>query len=76
MTLTDLTLMDASEAIDWILENQYNYVLVPENPTIKHIANFAFNGDVDMAVGHAEICEEMEEQWQLMLDAVREVDNA
>ena len=36
--LTDLVNMDGGEAIDWIIENQYDYVLVKQSHTQKKSA--------------------------------------
>jgi hypothetical protein len=45
------------------------YVLVPVEPTIEMIAAIGWNGDVDMAIGHAKISEEVAHAYKAMLTA-------
>lgn len=33
MKIRDLVNVDACTAIDWLIENQYDYEIVPKNPT-------------------------------------------
>lgn len=44
-----------------------NWQSVPVNPTIEMIAALGFNGDVALAVGHANACEELTTQYRAML---------
>lgn len=46
-----------------------DYKVVPVEPSIEMTAALAFNGDVDLAIGHAAICKEVEESYRAMLDA-------
>lgn len=43
--------------------------LVPVEPTLEMVAAMAFNGDVDVALGHATICQGVEHAYAAMLAA-------
>jgi hypothetical protein len=43
------------------------FVLVPVTPTIEMIAAIGFGGDVDIAVGHAAVCADVERTYKAML---------
>ena len=45
--------------------------LVPVEPTVEMLAALAFDGDVDIAIGHAAILKETEDGYKAMLEAAK-----
>ncbi|QDP55727.1 MAG: hypothetical protein Tp138OMZ00d2C19078241_59 [Prokaryotic dsDNA virus sp.] len=48
------------------------HVVVPVEPTLPMLAELGFNGDVELAIGHANICDELRENYKAMLKAAQE----
>lgn len=50
-----------------------DYKLVPVGPTIEMLAELGFNGDYELAVGHADICADLEDRYRAMIGAAPDV---
>lgn len=57
------------EEIDKLFEG---YALVPDEPTMQIIANIGFNGDVELAQGHADISAEIGQEYINIIKAAKE----